>query len=171
MTLAELRKQLDKEREETANRPFVPPPPLPELALEHKQAARELMLGQIRHDAEVRYGPFVREQENAGATALPEPRLLEIQAAIASGMAATRERYRNFPMRSASAEEAYEYPYTPGWYDPVSVEVVVNDAAVERIGIVIAGMTGTEAAGKWAAAFLDEEFIHMLSDRVQRQNG
>ena len=117
---------------------------------EQKQAARELMQHQIRHDEEVRYGPYVRQQENAGATVDPAQgqRLLEIQVALASGMAATRERYRNVPMRSASAEEAYENPYTPGWYDPVSVEVIVNDAAVERIGPVIAGMTGTEAAGK-----------------------
>lgn len=166
MTLAELRKQLEKE---SASRPLVPPPPLPEMTPEWKQAAQELMQSQIRHDAEVRYGPFVRQHENDDSVS--ELRLLEIQAALASGMAATRERYRNLPMRNANAEEACEHPYTPGWYDPVSGEVIVNDAAVEKIGLVIADMTGVEAAGQWAGAFMDEEFIHALSDRVERQSG
>ena len=77
MTLAELRKQLEKE---SASRPLVPPPPLPEMTPEWKQAAQELMQSQIRHDAEVRYGPFVRQHENDDSVS--ELRLLEIQAAL-----------------------------------------------------------------------------------------
>lgn len=152
--------------------------PLPELTQEQKASARELMHDQIRHDAEVRYGPRLRQQDNAGAegegSGADDPVLAtrrEIRAALELVMAAWREKTPGLPMRSASEEEARGNPYSPGWYDPVSGEVIVNDVVAEKVALMIAHKAGTDGAGRWAAAFMSEERAHALSDRVERWHG
>ena len=144
MTCAQFKIMMDEERAATKGQTFGPPPPMPAMTPEQKERARESLRDRQMLDA-ARYAPYLRQHAKAGVEgdgsgdddSAREARRLEIRAILASAIAAAREEYPGLPIRSATEEEARENPNSPGWYDPVNHESVVNDAAAEKIAPVI----------------------------------